>query len=414
MSKFGETSDHRLNDEIGKDGEKESQEESQVEIEVKDQEKAEHYRQIAEQGFADGEYNYGVCLEFGVGIEKNCELAVSWYRMAAAKAYAPAVFRLGVCFQDGIGVSSDLTEAVRFFTEAATLGHAEAQFQLGVCYDAGNGVTSDPTLAVSWYHRAALQNHTEAQYYLGSCYDFGRGVEKESEAAALLWYKKAAEKDHVLGQYHTGRILMEHSNKSSRPLEERKELLSEAMFWLRLAAEEEDANAQCLLALCCQQHSKFKRKEQRRQRQEERTDVFTPPMLSSETKDDMETEALHWLERAVAQGQAEAQYHLAHILLPSKVVSLSSYFKVDRSEDENDATSGVEPISPSTRRLSLEDFALPQTQRALALLRASANQDFAFAQSDLGWLLLMHLPETPQENAASKQSSFFPFSLFIF
>lgn len=60
--------------------------------------------------------------------------AVKWYRRAAEQGYADAQYNLGVCYKNGTGTQKDEAEAVKWYRLAAEQGHADAQYNLGWCY----------------------------------------------------------------------------------------------------------------------------------------------------------------------------------------------------------------------------------------------------------------------------------------
>ena len=57
---------------------------------------------------------------------------MKWWRQAAEQGHAEAQYNLGVCYEKGEGVAQDSSEAVKWFRQAAEQGVAEAQFWLGV------------------------------------------------------------------------------------------------------------------------------------------------------------------------------------------------------------------------------------------------------------------------------------------
>jgi C-terminal peptidase prc len=153
------------------------------------------YRKAAEQGDARAQVNLGLCYYNGYGVQKNRTEAVKWYRKAAEQGDARVQFNLGVYYYNGDGVDKNLPGAVEWFRKAAEQGHARAQVNLGLCYYNGYGVQKNRTEAVKWYRKAAEQGHAEGQFYLGFCYDYGHGVE-ENLTEAMKWYQKAAEQEH--------------------------------------------------------------------------------------------------------------------------------------------------------------------------------------------------------------------------
>lgn len=58
----------------------------------------------ADQGFANAQYNLGVCLRDGIGEDKDKHAAVMWHRKAADQGHATAQSNLGLCYTNGTGV----------------------------------------------------------------------------------------------------------------------------------------------------------------------------------------------------------------------------------------------------------------------------------------------------------------------
>jgi TPR repeat protein len=80
---------------------------------------------------------------------------------------AAAQFDLGMCLANGEGVDRNLEEAAKWFQRAAEhglgKGHAHAQFMLGKFYEAGKGVNKSHSKALAWFVRAAGQGHVVAK-----------------------------------------------------------------------------------------------------------------------------------------------------------------------------------------------------------------------------------------------------------
>ena len=78
---------------------------------------------------------------------------IAEYRQAADQGEADAQYNLGLCYYKGEGVRKDQAEAVKWFRKAAEQGHVKGQCNLGVCYDNGEGVPKDDAEAVKWFAR---------------------------------------------------------------------------------------------------------------------------------------------------------------------------------------------------------------------------------------------------------------------
>jgi hypothetical protein len=116
----------------------------------------------AAQGDHDAEFDLGVMLREGRGVEKDNEQAVQWFRRAATQGHSRAQFSLGLMLQEGQGVAKDLTEALGLFRRAAQQNHPEAQFYLGDILENGRGVARDRKEAKYWYDAASQQGFTKA------------------------------------------------------------------------------------------------------------------------------------------------------------------------------------------------------------------------------------------------------------
>jgi len=158
---------------------------------------------LAEQGYAAAQNGFGICYQYGQGVEKNEVEAVKWYRKAAEQDYAISQYNLGICYYNGTGVEKNEVEAVKWYRKAVEQGYARAQYNLGRCYEYGKGVEKSEIEAVKWYRKAAEQGYASAQYCLGGCYLIENGV-KKNEVEAVKWFRKAAEQGDANAQYGLG------------------------------------------------------------------------------------------------------------------------------------------------------------------------------------------------------------------
>lgn len=72
---------------------------------------AEWWRPAAEQGIAEGEYQYGVCLVNGYGVVSDFEEGYKWIYRAALKDHARAVDAMSQIYEFGIGLPADKAKA---------------------------------------------------------------------------------------------------------------------------------------------------------------------------------------------------------------------------------------------------------------------------------------------------------------
>ena len=107
-------------------------------------------------------YNRGVACYSA----RNYGEAVKCFRQAAEMGYSDAQYNLGYCYDYGRGVTQDSTEAAKWYTMAAEQGNISAQNNLAILYETGHGVEKDLAEAVRWYRAAAEQGDVDAQFNL--------------------------------------------------------------------------------------------------------------------------------------------------------------------------------------------------------------------------------------------------------
>ncbi len=130
------------------------------------------------------------------------------YRQAAEQGDADAQYQLGVMYQIGrYGTPWDSAEATRWFHLAAGQGHVGAQSQLGLIYERGTSLPWDGAEAVYWYQLAAEQGSSRAQFHIGNLYDRGwRDTVPQDVAEAARWWRLAAEHDYSATVYRFGPV----------------------------------------------------------------------------------------------------------------------------------------------------------------------------------------------------------------
>lgn len=126
----------------------------------------------------------------GKGVPQDDREAVRWYRQAAEQGNADAQYNLGLAYANGEGVPQNDREAVKWYRRAADQGNAYAQSDFGAMYTLGRGVPQDDREAVKWYRRAAEQGNAVAQGALGAMYTMGKGVIQD-DREAYIWLSLA-------------------------------------------------------------------------------------------------------------------------------------------------------------------------------------------------------------------------------
>ena len=123
--------------------------------------------------------------------KKNKKQARKWYREAAELGNVEAQFNLGVILYHS-KLKFNKVRAVKWFSKAAEQGDYSAHHALGVCYEYGDGININMRKALEHYEIAAKMDNVKAIYKLGRCYEYGYGVNKDIKIA-VKYYEKAAE-----------------------------------------------------------------------------------------------------------------------------------------------------------------------------------------------------------------------------
>ena len=202
------------------------------------------YKLAASQGHPKSQYTLGTWYDRGYHVMRNEYEAFKYYRLAAHNSYPPAQCNLAFCYYRGLGIEQDIKEAVRLYKQAADKGYAAAQYNLGIMYERGH-IEKNLHRAVAWYERAAEQRYPPALFALGRCYENGQGVPERDERKAVDLYRKAANLGLADAQYR-----LAYCYENGIGVEEKK--LDEAFRFYKQAATQGHARSQCSLGFCYQ------------------------------------------------------------------------------------------------------------------------------------------------------------------
>ncbi len=105
--------------------------------------------------------------DYSVGVKAydrgDYATAMRIFRQLADQGNADAQYNLGVMYDKGRGVTQDYAAAVRWYRKAAEQNHADAQTILGFMYEKGRGVTRDYVQAHMWYNLARARGQKIAR-----------------------------------------------------------------------------------------------------------------------------------------------------------------------------------------------------------------------------------------------------------
>ncbi len=148
------------------------------------------YRQRAESNDPEGLYLYARALAYGLGIEKNQELAVALAQKSADLNCPAGINLLGWFYLYGEGTETDCFKAAKLFKQAASLGNVRAKVNLGLCYIKGDGVPKSDSKARELWEEAAEAGSVPSMYNLGIYYLDHQGIPNRGEA--FKWFSMAA------------------------------------------------------------------------------------------------------------------------------------------------------------------------------------------------------------------------------
>ncbi len=132
-------------------------------LEGKYEEAARMFLEGAEEGDAEGAFNYAYCLMNGKGVARDAAKAKSFYTFAS-NIIGEAAYNLAVMHLDGIGTKRDPVRALEYMNDAAEMGIIEAQLYLGVAYAAGSLYEPDiRSISLIPYH---TPEHLSKGHYL--------------------------------------------------------------------------------------------------------------------------------------------------------------------------------------------------------------------------------------------------------
>lgn len=143
-------------------------------------------------GYPPAIHTFSVCLERGIGVEKNEQHAFEYCKAAAALGNGAALHNMGCNYVEGRNVSKDSELGLRYFSSAAQKGFVAAMHSSAYVVDMGIGVVADGELALKRYSWAYQNGHTKSANNLGIYFISGRHVTPD-EHLAQEWFKKGAD-----------------------------------------------------------------------------------------------------------------------------------------------------------------------------------------------------------------------------
>ena len=231
-------------------------------------------------------YNLGVLSRQNVTDTNAMTSAFQWFKKSAELGDDLGCFQLACCYLGGVGVETNVYSYRYWLFKAAILGSTEAQYFMGQSYRTGNGLPMDMENSLLWYRKAAAKNDPKALYDL-ALYYLADKTNQTSAVLANAYMFQAAQLGHREAQFQTALRLFRNADSTGS--------FETAQTWLNTAGENGWAKAEFALyqlyygglapATNCPAYPKDK------------------------------TEAIKWLRRAAEHGLLQAQSLLAVMLI---------------------------------------------------------------------------------------------------
>lgn len=146
------------------------------------------FSKAADLGAPKAQSFLGCMYEYGQGTEPDHAKSLEFYKQAAEQGNAEAQFNLGRYYMSEAG-GNNYSEAANWYTKASNQDLPEAHYNLAVMYDRDRGEVKNMKLAGELYRKAAAGGVSDAQKLLEDTASFcfaGEEVTKERFDACLV------------------------------------------------------------------------------------------------------------------------------------------------------------------------------------------------------------------------------------
>ena len=267
--------------------------------------------QAVAEGSGQAQYSLGRLLLEGELIPKDIMRARTLLLSSARQENPFAAYTLGRMFQDGDGAPRDVPTAIRWYTQAARQGHAPSMCRLGRFYLDGTETAPDPAAGLAWLEAAVAKGSNPARYLLATTLLKHEYIPPDPQRALELLHLAASE-GHAYAMYRLGKLLLTGEAGPADPQEGER--------WLRQAAAAGVPQAGYTLGIALitgAAHKDTKEGLTFLRAAAESGDAFAQFQLGKFLLQGIHVqqnkeEAIHWLERSVAQGNPYAAFYLEH------------------------------------------------------------------------------------------------------
>lgn len=179
----------------------------------------------AKHGVPNAYFYFGEMYRWGIGTEKNPEVAIYWLRKALHAGVEVANYSLGLMYEKGEGVTANVDSAIYYYKRVDDklgidypdqIREMAERFVPEACYEMG---MRDPTSADAfrWFGDGVKLGHAASTYRYAQFFDYGF-VKKPNPKEAWNYYKLAAEMGdadamfEVAQCYRMGRLIMKNTH----------------------------------------------------------------------------------------------------------------------------------------------------------------------------------------------------------
>jgi TPR repeat protein len=144
-------------------------------------------KQASELGISEAQYNFGVTLEYGYGVESNIDSAFYWYSKSAEQGWNDGIYKMMMAHAQGVGAIQSNEKAFDYALRCANNNDITCMFNVVGAYQDGLGTIRDLEKMLEWAIKIAkLPDHdnllksgkiTSARLNLAYMYRDGRNVE---------------------------------------------------------------------------------------------------------------------------------------------------------------------------------------------------------------------------------------------
>jgi hypothetical protein len=149
------------------------------------------FTKAAAEGDANARNSLGICLQDGLGCDRDDQAAFDQFTLAAQAGHPEAINNLGRFHREGRVVPKDYSAALKCFEKSASLGCIWGKLNYASAILLGEGIEANPRRAVELLESIARKGNAEAMEILVKCYGEGVGGVRRDTYAAAVWKVRA-------------------------------------------------------------------------------------------------------------------------------------------------------------------------------------------------------------------------------